>query len=575
MVQPEGYPEESEPRRGVRGAALAGGAIVVVIIALLIGRLSSPGLDLAMVTTTTTTTTTLAELTPPFVLEEFTVADIEVGKPLDWTLAHTVEGLWPLAIIEHRGELFLFGTTDPDWRLAGGSGLLAWASPDGARWEPIAPLDSLGRASAVASTPQGLVAAGERASDGAPVVWISEDGVSWGEHELPTDTLPPPWRTRPYLAGGTAETLIVFGHMQLDIARWVAHLVPEKLRAPEGLPFGASWAGPPWRVTVQGPLDLTLLELTAEDLGLTDDELASLINEEVEYSSKAWVSSGGSAWAGSSVEPGWVATLFNRPGEDLMALAYRDTGPILLTSADGLFWEEAAAPSNVQLLMPWGDRWIGHRHGSRAPQIVHSDDLSTWESFGVEDLFPDALHWEYHPIAAGGAGVAGLAQGYVWDDVERAPDPPVIMRDGFRLSLDDWGGSIRLRGQDVAMEWPLHSDEVAENLSVDMLQGTIEFLDPETGDHLVSFTIEEIERAQEEWLRTAPWTTRHQGFLFSPDGEEWSLSNLSEDLGEFASMVSLTVTDTSVVAVVLRNPWLWGAAFPDLEVEVWVGRPRR
>lgn len=132
VVQPD-RPDNPVTRPGSKGTAaviLAGGALLAGFLAL--GLLGTPAGSEEAAATSTTTTIPLGE---PFLIEEFSVSDIEVGLGFEWAqIAIDAHGA-PLALVAHNGAVYLFETGALDFPEAG-----AWSpgyhvtAPAGRAW---------------------------------------------------------------------------------------------------------------------------------------------------------------------------------------------------------------------------------------------------------------------------------------------------------------------------------------------------------------------------------------------------------------------------------------------------------
>lgn len=431
-------------------------------------------------------------------------------------------------------------------------------------------IDADSRIGVVVSTPIGLVAGGN-GPDGEPKAWISADGREWTEGELPTTGMEStPYATVPVRAAASDGVVVLFDAPFGNVsALAVTEALAEHMGSDEGLTYGWSWdvsAQLEARFVVDGPLGLTAVEISAADLGLSDAEVRSLVEPETENRmTTAWASADGRTWSTSRFENWWpesVAVI----GDQLVAAGYGENEMEILVSADGTTWQPAGGPTfDVFPMASWGDGMIRVRQVDTLT-VEYSTDLESWESLGVESLFPPVLNWHVFPIVSGDAGVAAIVNGFADPPFRlEEPQPLVLERNGYTLTLT--GSRIELSDGELDLAWPRHREQVAENVEIDFRERVMTFLHPDRGDPLVAFTFDELDQAVAEWEAGGyQFGPQHRALLFSPDGEEWSLSDLSPVLGDDGWMSEMLVTDSHLIAVLARPPYEGG-------FEVWVGRP--
>jgi hypothetical protein len=130
-------------------------------------------------------------------------------------------------------------------------------------------------------------------------------------------------------------------------------------------------------------------------------------------------------------------------------------------------------------------------------------------------------------------------------------DPVVIERDGYTMTIDGMGGAVVIRsGDEVLLSLSTYSNQVYDEVVVDFRARSLTFLHPDSLEPLVSFSFDEIERAEAEVLGGQVFMNEQQRFAFTADGLTWSLESVFGAFGESAFVNRLYVTDTQVVAVV-------------------------
>ncbi len=301
----------------------------------------------------------------------------------------------------------------------------------------------------------------------------------------------------------------------------------------------------------------------------------------------------------ATIEPGdaiyeQLSSIYEGPGEmpDNSVLTGPIAGPWVektlpvsgyassLVEVDGVFvavvqqWQETpdGGPALVVVRSTNGSDWDvadsipGAGHGLLAVAgsnlvLVGGDELGQPQSFvssnGGESWAAGTLSTElygaYPQAVHGPAGIAVVMRG----STEPYPDfggPEVITvtKDGYTLTMtySSDGGTVRLAGPDGADIYSLTQEQMygepsEEIVRIGRLSGSQTFLDPETGDDLVTFTNSDFERAYEEIMPTEPEEEIAQGLeiLFSNDGQSW------RELTDPRLDIDLRQGDVQVVAV--------------------------
>ena len=234
---------------------------------------------------------------------------------------------------------------------------------------------------------------------------------------------------------------------------------------------------------------------------------------------------------------------------------FNDGGLAILTSSDGRSWTETGTleiEGNVDSVTASGDRLLAtgqvfdETNGDSGLVAWISDDLgATWSESSIDsDLFSP-----YGSAIAGPAGFAlkidGALEPYEEDfndpfaDVESAD----IVVDGFTMTIGLQDGTATLTGPDGVVIHENVSEEVmfasgAENVVrfEGRFDDTIIWLDPETGEDLVTFTSNDIDAAFEELFDFSAFEEpedfveppRGTEIWFSADGVTWTLLHSEE-----------------------------------------------
>ena len=554
--------------RGIRLPVVALGLIAILTVFWLTGRGGPSDTEAVAVTTTTTTT-------PTSTSEVDSAPILRVGEPLRWQPAGSIEDAWPLSIVDHLGMLYLFTTEGFDFGSPGGNGLDAWVSEDGSTWEPrgrVIPSPHL--VQSVISTSRGLMAVGTNGGDGSPRVWMSSNARAWSEAELPSDGPDAPAGSRTYFQTAWAgdELLLVFGGTYVDIQQIIIDALPEAFRpAVNAYRYGMGWGGNPLQVTIQGPLGILVFSATAEELGLTEDQIDLLEGQWIETPVTVWSSSDGETWANSEMEASSVSAVTPDPNGGLMMVGYgTGGGPATWTSSNGIEWERQISIGMPDIIAPWNGGLIGTRYSGSNPDLVHSEDGEEWESFGVDQLLSNDLSWYFDQPSAGGTGAAIVAHGYDSSDQGFRSESVVLEKEGYALTREDLSSTLVLERDDsVVLELSLSSEQVEEGVTVDFETQTITFLDPQTNQTLVTFTFEEVEQAEMAAYGGSPGTTERQILLFTQDGMEWSVQEMGRIVGEDHVIGTLLVTESGVITATYGYPNVRTRLPPAPDIDMW------
>jgi hypothetical protein len=543
------------------------GLIAILAVVWSTGRGEPSDADAIAVTTTTTTT-------PTSTTEVDSDPILQVGEPLGWQPAGSIEDAWPLSLVEHQGMLYLFTTDGIDFESRVGSGLDAWVSEDGSSWEPRGRvIASPNQVQSVISTSRRLMALGTSGGDGSPRVWMSSDARVWSELELPNDVSNAAAGSRTYFQTASVgdDLLLVFASTYVDLQQIILDAIPEASRPALGsYRYGMGYGGNPFQVTIQGPLGIVVFSATAEELGLTEEQIALLEGQWIETPVTVWSSLDGESWARFEMEASSVNAVAPHPGGGLMMVGHGMRGePATWTSSNGFEWEPQDSIGMPDSMVPWNGGLIGTRYTGSHPDLVHSDDGEEWESFGVDQLLSKDLSWYFDPPSAGGTGAAVVAHGYDPSGESFEPAPVVIEKEGYTLTKGSLSGTLVLERDDsVVLELSLSSEQVVEGVTVDFETETITFSDPGTDQTLVTFTFEEVEQA--EMAAFGGPGRERQILLFTQNGLEWSVQEMGRIVGEDRTVGTLLVTEHGVITTTYAYPNLRTGPPSAPDIEMWL-----
>ncbi len=231
-----------------------------------------------------------------------------------------------------------------------------------------------------------------------------------------------------------------------------------------------------------------------------------------------------------------------------------------------------ATAGGVEVVTTWNGGFLGDRYSATSSGLAVSPDGEVWEPLGVEQLLPEGLSWGFDPIAAGEAGIAAVATGYDESMGFEEPEPFVLEKDGYALTADEMRSSLVLsEGDTEVLRLFLDSGQVHEEVAVDFPTRTVTFIDPATDDPVVTFTFDELDEAQQASYEGMDESREQRAFLFSRDGSEWSVQDLTDIVGENAFVSELLVRDDQVIAVLAQVPISFATGPPSIPptVQIW------
>ncbi|HEX6299517.1 MAG TPA: hypothetical protein VF148_03535 [Acidimicrobiia bacterium] len=571
MITPD-HREEPRRRRPSGTIATAVGLAATLVGGLLLASLTSPDPEaIEAATPTSTTSTTLADVEPPIDPDNFSIEQIARGEPLEWESALRVVEGYPIELLSHDGYLYLFATEVPNFSGFERGGLRAWRSRDGIRWESLGQvIDDSHMIGSVSSTGQGMVALGSESGRPGLGIWISEDGTDWIAHEISIEGTPHLTTIYPNTAGGTDDLLVVSGFVEID------YLAPlrEKLGEIAAYGWGADVIAGELLYTLYGPLGLPLAAVSGEELGLSDEDqetITEAVSSFDDVTAEIWVRQGDSNFRRATIpEATWIDRIGATPDGEIFVHGWGSLGASSWSSTDGVDWEELPRPSHQYINERWGDALIAPS-SSGGISILMSLDGEEWEDIGPAENLPGLIQWWTAALAAGPGGIAMSIEG--WDDSQQPfPTPmgsqPVRIANGDgTLTIDHQSSRYTLETIDRTYIW---SFTTQDGIEVDFETPSLRFLDPESGDPITSFPLEDIVDAQGDVLtmEREAVTNRYGVFAFTSDGEDWTIQSM-EDLGPDDFIHLLALTDEHVVATGVDSAGYFHPSSPP-GFEVWV-----
>lgn len=591
-------------RRGWVAAAIAAVVVLVIgVVGILVGSRGSgepeeraPAASAASAATTTTSATATTAASEPVP----TVAPVADGPPLEFSRVDTsLPVSWIQEVIHRDGVVYAVGGVFSENSADNRTEL--WSSPDGVDWSRLSTItEGPTHVSALASGPGGFVAVGTRWEEPDPdersffgpapsseaLVWTSPDGRIWTEQALPTpfeNSILPVSIYSGWAAMGDTGA-VVLGSVEPNIEQLVFASLPEDVLAvlEESGGYGFSMGGSPFQFTVDGPGGTTLWRGGPEDLGW-DAETTAAVESMFsgtggESRTILWHSADLVNWTRLESHPfesnTYIHELASLSDGNMLAVGGGEAGPSAWTSADGLTWDQIDSGLDINSVDIWGDRTLALAFLGNDMAIVELTD-DGWVATSPEDPFGGPETWHIQSLSAGDGGVAAVAMGY--NEAEMmGPAPATVTGDNGRtVTMDEMEGFITVRdGDEVLLELAMWETSV-ENPVVDVEAGTLTYLDPDTGDPLVTIGITDLEDAQQAAYAQAdggPMKER-TAVLSSPDGETWSITYLDDQFDQPGFVQQVILVGGRVV--LLRQPIDESAItepepVEPLPLEVWV-----
>lgn len=545
------------------------GLLAVLVGGLLLVSLTSPDPEaIEPARSTSTTSTTLADVERPIDLESFSVDQLARGEPFEWQSSLRVVEGYPIELLSHDDYLYLFATEVPNFSGFENGGLRVWRSSNGITWEPLGQvIDNSHTIGSVLSTGQGLVALGADLGQSGFTVWQSEDGSDWEPEQISLEGAGELTTVHPETGGGTDDILVVSGFVSID------YLVPLRDKLGEIADYG--WSADPFQdqlhFTLHSPLGMRLAVVSAEELDLSEED-QEMITEALSSQNEAyeiWVKQGDSEFRRATFpDVSWINRIGTTPDGEVIVHGWDSRGSRSWSTADGVAWEELPGQSHQYIEERWGETLIAPS-SSGGISIQVSSDGEEWEDIGPAENFPSLIQWWMPALAAGPGGIAMSIEG--WDEALQpfqttTDSQPVRISNGDgTLSIDHQARQYTLEILDRAYTW---SATTRNGIEVDFETASLRFLDPESGELLTSFSLEDIMNAEREVFAEAPEDANRYGvFAFTADGDNWTIQSM-EDLSSDHFIHLLAVTETHVVAAGLDPLGFYDPSSPP-GFEVW------
>lgn len=568
MVLSEGASSpESGRRAGWKlGGVVALGAIAIgLAIALLDATTPPPEAALSPISETSTTEALLAPTTSTTTTTidptNFTVGAIATGERLSWFKAPAFVSGWPIAMVPHAEQLWLFTATKARGMYWGGAGLTAWVSGDGVEWKTVGPV--AGEEFSIASVEavgDRLVAMGSRVSDGAPHVWISADGVDWTVSRLPVDVDRLRSGYRAWFAGAAAagDDLHIAGFVEPDWQREVIDRLPEEVAENVLVEYGMGFtedANGEKSIEVYGPLGLLAYRAGLGELGVDEETAARMFNGSTTETSLLWSSDHSAAWSQVRLEGMWVQDLVALPDGTLFINGGDFRGGGIWTSREGLEWERVGLSTHTRVIGTWGEQLLAV---SNENALLSSVDGHTWSSLGTDEVLPRRVHWSLDQVASGHAGLAVIAT--TWQNRFAPPPSSVTIEEGgSTLTFNPTSGAVVVSNGELSVSVPTWRADPRDLLRVDFNAQSVAFLDPGTAETIATFSFAQLRRAETAALGQSDLGER--ALLLSRSGSDWIVIDVAEEIGAESHVLFMELFDDQLVMVTTKTMY-WQSQEP-------------
>ena len=339
-----------------------------------------------------------------------------------------------------------------------------------------------------------------------------------------------------------------------------------------------------------GAADATSAEVSFDELGLTSDQRSILIGDSLTAEGLIYWSDGGPFELVLKAEYEYWGTHGTATTDGFVLLGYADDPPsgsrLALLSPDGRTWSEQTLEGDGYML---GQAVVGADGRTIWSGYQHYGVQASLQRFRYgEDPVTVATFDERLELAGISAGPAGLAlTAHVWADdgsVASAVSVPEgrVAKDGYELRYGEPDGGITLWDLTAdAAVYVFGPEAVAESAASDTppegvrevgdgQQFAFVFLDPDTGEDLVTFTMDDVATvfdAQLAAVESVDYQHPESWVGWSADGGEWGWQQASEAFGVDSDhmWVQLAVGGDFVLALVEAIEPVFSAASADSE----------
>ncbi len=555
--------DDPEPIRPSRRTLLVGAstlALVVVVGLVVFGWFATGDAPSAGPQPSTTVALDKAEpstsVTGSTGVEDSTLV-LDAGNSLAWHAGLDISGLTPTGIVEYDGQVFIFASPPSGSLNLVGVGVDMWRSDDGVDWQPGGTvIEAPNLVMSVRANPDGLVAVGQNA-DGDPAIWRSVDGSDWAMTTLPAAPLSSVAPV-PVMSASAGGVEVVVGR---PMSRNPFDPVLPAMRKLTGLSldgFGVSAQyGGSFKATISGPFGLPLLSASGAELGLSQEDVRRIQNDDADSpTATLWSSGDGLDWRVTTLDQVSPSSLaVDNDGRFVMS----GSGPqgfVAWGSDLGESWQQLGSGQNAaSSVVSWKQMLIGTQPLGSG-DITMSTDGSDWRPIGLPGILPTSFRLSGSRLAAGDEGIAATVYTTPPEAAVRTDLPEVIlMKDGYTLAANDGGTNnlVLRRGQDTLITVYAYSNSQA-GIVADLGNGTVTFVDPQTSDPYVTFTIDELRQLETIANKGRLYVGTQSRILFSSDAITWTINDVAGLAGTSGYVADMQVTSHGLIAAITTQP---------------------
>ncbi len=482
---------------------------------------------------------------------------LDAGNSLAWHDGPDIGGLTPIGIVEYGGQVFVFASPPSGSTPLVGAGVEMWRSGDGLVWEPARTvIESPNLVMSVSAEPGGLVAVGQNA-DGDPAIWRSVDSSDWAMTTLPDAPLSSVVPV-PVMSASAGGVEVVVGR---PMSRNPFDPVLPAMRKLTGLSldgFGLSAQyGGSFRATISGPFGLPLLSASGAELGLSQEDVRRIQNGDTDSpTATLWNSGDGLDWRVTTLDQVSPSSLaVDNDGRFVMS-GIGPQGFVAWGSDLGESWQKLGSRQNAaNSVVSWKQMLIGTQPLGGG-DIAMSTDGSDWRPIGLPGILPTSFKLSGSRLAAGNEGIAATVYATPPEAAVRTDLPEVIlMKDGYTLTANDGDTNnlVLRRGQDTLITVYAYSNSQA-GIVADLGNETVTFVDPQTSDPYVTFTIDELRQLDATANKGRQNVGTQSRILFSSDAITWTINDIAGPAETNRYVADMQITSHGLIAVITTRP---------------------
>lgn len=516
-------------------------AILTAIVVALVGCTEVEPVDGPA---TTGTTTAPATTRPTFDLTNFSMEQVANGAPLSWSQTIADDTLQPAGLVNVGGVMYVFAEDST------GHGLRGWSSVGGVTWADLGEIIGEGRSLAVVTSGgEEILVVTEGSAGRNPEVWASDDGIDWSSEEIPIDPENELLAFSATAMSADSDLRIVTGVSTID----ASNLLEERLRATswptydaEGYGYEIDATDEEIQIRVLGPANLTLMTVTADELGI-DAQTQGWLRADPSGDTETWASFVGGEWSPAIIDgASSVRSVSATANGGAVAVGLTELEQLALwVSFDGYLWEQVPFAVRPYELASWNGALVGPTDIGGF-DILTSDDGVEWAATGLATHFPPSQQWVSDAIGTSPNGLVVVAETFD-SSYFRGLDFPLLRKGDLEIYADPFSGSLTVLEGQLSYEWRAgagHDDTLVFEPTTETVQ-----LFRDDGSGLVDLTLAELDGLAESYLVAFGNRGRfHRALALTPDGGEWTIWDLAP-MGEELGPTDVGIAGSTVVVV--------------------------